>query len=149
MCDIDNLNNQLEELQKNLHRIKKATMNSDDFLHSGEMAMLRFVAHYNHRLKKDPTLVIISNTVGISQATVTKVAERLINKGLIIKKSSPDDRRAKLISLTAKGEGYFNSNRQRQLELLTGLTETLGERDSKELIRLVEKINNHFENKGV
>ncbi len=149
MSDIDKLSNRLEDLQKNLHRLKKATMNSEDFLHSGEMAMIRFVAHYNQRLKKDPTLVIISNTVGISQATVTTVADRLIKKGLISKISSPDDKRAKLISLTAKGQECYNSNRQRQLELLTELTDTLGEKDSQELIRLIDKINNHFNKKGL
>ncbi|WP_249030120.1 MarR family winged helix-turn-helix transcriptional regulator [Tannockella kyphosi] len=146
MKNLKSLEENLDELQKRMQKIKKENMAEENFLHSGEMSLIKFIAHYHHRFDKAPTLVKISQVIGISGATATTLADRLIKKGLIEKKSSPDDKRAKLLSLTPKGEEYLMSNRTRHKEMLLKLTSSLGKEDTKELNRIIEKINDHLEN---
>lgn len=139
------LNLQLEHLQKRLQKLKKENVQREDFLHSGELSLIRIIAHYNHRFDRDPTLVAVSNVIGVSQATVTTLADRLIKKGLIIKQTSPTDKRAKLVSLTAKGEQYLMLNQARHMAKVQGLATALGEADTIALTRIIEKINRHLE----
>lgn len=146
MESLNDLEQNLEELQKRMQKIKKESMAKEDFLHSGEMTLIKFIAHYHHRFGKAPTLVKISQIIGISGATATTLADRLIKKGLIEKETSPEDKRAKLLSLTPKGEEYLMSNRVRHKEMLSKLISSLGAEDTKELTRIIGKINQHLEN---
>ena len=144
---MENLEQSLDELQKRMQKIKKESMAKEDFLHSGEMALIKFIAHYNHRFDKAPTLVKISSVIGISAATATTLADRLIKKGLIKKEASLEDKRSKLLTLTQKGEEYLMSNRKRHKEMLLELTSSIGEQDTKELTRIICKINKCLEDK--
>lgn len=146
MESLNNLEQNLDELQKRMQKIKKESMAEEDFLHSGEMTLIKFIAHYHHRFGKAPTLVQISQVVGISGATATTLSDRLIKKGLIEKETSPEDKRAKLLTLTEKGKEYLMSNRARHKDLLLKLMGSLGEEDTKELTRIIGKINRHLEN---
>ncbi len=147
MDNISQLNDKLEELQKRLQKNKKNILKNDDYLHSGEISVIRFVYHYNKKYCKDPTLVVISDVIGISQATVTTLAHRLIKKGLLAKVVSTTDKRAKLLSLTDLGKKHFESNHKRHLKFLAELLENLGENDANELMRLLGKINLYLESK--
>lgn len=146
MENLNNLEQSLDEFQKRMKKIKKVNMAEEDFLHSGEMALIKFIAHYHHRFDKAPTLVKISQVIGISGATATTLADRLIKKGLIVKEISLEDRRAKLLSLTEKGEEYLMTNRARHREMLLKVTSFLGDEETKELTKIIRKINQHLEN---
>ncbi|MFI3167124.1 MAG: MarR family transcriptional regulator [Bacillota bacterium] len=146
MDNLTNLEQSLDELKKRIQKIKKESMTEENFLHSGEMSLIKFIAHYHHRFDKAPTLVKISQVIGISGATATTLADRLIKKGLIEKVTSPEDKRAKLLSLTEKGEEYLMSNRARHKDMLLKIISSIGEDDSIELARILKKINQHLEN---
>lgn len=146
MESLKNLEESLDELQKRMQKIKKESMAEEDFLHSGEMAVIKCIAHYHHSFDRAPTLVKISQVVGISGATATTLADRLIKKGLIEKETSPEDKRAKLLSLTEKGREYLMSNRARHKAMLMKLISSIGEDDTRELTRIIGKINQQLEN---
>ncbi len=148
MKDINMLDEKLNELQKRMQKHKKNMIKNDDYLHTGEISLIRFVHHYNKKFDKDPTLVVMSDVIGISQATVTTLADRLIKKGLLTKIVSPIDKRAKLLSLTDLGKTYLELNHIRHLEFLSDLSESLGDNDTKELIRLLDKVNIYLKNKN-
>lgn len=145
MENLNDLEQSFDEFQKRMQKIKKESMAEEYFLHSGEMALIKFIAHYHHRFDKAPTLIQISQVIGISGATATTLSDRPIKKGLIEKEISIVDKRAKLLSLTEKGEEYLMSNRTRHKERLLKLISSLGD-DTKELTRIIRKINQHLEN---
>lgn len=51
--------------------------------------------------KKSPSR--IATELGMTRGAITKLADRLIDKGLVVRCASPDDGRAQTISLTAQG----------------------------------------------
>ncbi len=46
----------------------------------------------------------LAKTMGLTRGAITKLADRLIAKGLVARKSDQKDRRAQTLRLTAKGE---------------------------------------------
>src|SRR5262245_6285990 len=44
--------------------------------------------------------------MGMTRGAITKLAERLIAKGLVERTASPDDGRAQTLALTARGGGF-------------------------------------------
>lgn len=144
MNSIEKLSTEMDLLQRRLHKLKKANMQAEDFLHSGEMTMVKFIAHHQKVTNHCPTLVAFANHVGISQATATTLADRLIAKGLMTKEPSPTDKRAKLLSLTDKGMSYLMVNQQRHLVFIQSIHQALGDEDTASLTSIVEKINRHL-----
>lgn len=138
------LSEQLDSFQRKMQKIKKENIQSEDFLHSGELSLMKFIAHHYMKFEKAPTLVTISHVIGISGATATTLADRLIKKGLLKKEVSPTDKRAKLISLTDKGYDYLRANQHRNREILMKVISSLGEDDICELVRILKRINENF-----
>ncbi|MFI3260171.1 MAG: MarR family transcriptional regulator [bacterium] len=146
MENIKILEEELDELQMKLQIIKKKSMTEECFLHSGEMLVIKFIAKYHYKYGTAPTLVKASQEIGISGATVTTLVDRLIKKGLIEKEASADDKRSKILSLTKKGKEYLMLNRSRTKERLSKVIASIGKKDTKELSRIIKKINNQLDN---
>lgn len=142
----EKINNQIDKLRKQIHIMKKTKNNSNDLLHSGEFSLMKQIYYFNQQNNSNPTLVILSDLLGITQATVTPLVDRLVSKELLIKEVSPKDKRAKLISLTKKGEEFLNHNQQIEYERLHSLLEYLGDDDTNDLIRILDRVITHFNN---
>jgi len=54
--------------------------------------------------KKDPTAKTLANQMGVSQATVTALVDKLVARELVSRQPSAQDRRQTNITLTTKGE---------------------------------------------
>lgn len=139
---------QIDKLRKQIHSMKKNknATNSTDFLHASEFSLMKQISYHNQQNNTSPTLVMLSNSLGITQATVTPLVDKLVAKELLIKEVSPTDKRAKLISLTPKGEEYLQHNLQFEYDRLHSLLEHLGDDDTNELIRILDKVIDHFVN---
>ncbi|WP_210242864.1 MarR family winged helix-turn-helix transcriptional regulator [Pararhizobium mangrovi] len=48
----------------------------------------------------------LAERMGLTRGAVTKLADRLIGKGLVARRASADDGRAQTLELTAKGNGF-------------------------------------------
>ncbi len=138
---MNKLDKNISKLQKEMHSIVKTKMTRDAHLHKGEYAVMSFVAKYHDKTGQKPTLVAISEKVGITQATITPLVDRLIKKGLLIKEVSEKDRRAKLLSITEMGNEILNKQKQQEYDKIKSILEHLGEDDTEELIRIVKKIS--------
>ncbi len=148
MDNVNILNQHIEELQKSMRNIKKMTMEKEEFLHSGELTLMKFIAYYESEFDKSPTPSVVSDRVGVSQATISAVADRLIKKELLSKEINSKDKRSKVMSLTDKGKNALKINHEHFMEMLSDLSCSLGDEDTKELIRILDKINNYFKDVG-
>ena len=54
--------------------------------------------------KKDPTAKTLANQMGVSQATVTALVDKLVARSLVSRQPSAQDRRQTNITLTTQGE---------------------------------------------
>lgn len=145
MDKTDKLNQQMSKLQRQFQMMKKHRAEEETFLHSGEFAVMKCVTRHQMRHDESPNLVVISHFLNITQATLTPLVDRLVQKELLIKVPSPKDKRAKLISLTPKGKEYLESNMLQEKQRIHGLLSHIGEEDTAKLIEILEKANRYFQ----
>jgi len=81
-----------------------------DFFKEGERQGLTFsqIKSLNLLAQRDPmTLKAISDEIGLSLPAISRGVDSLVKKDLVRRAEDPTDRRAKRVSLTAKGRRTF------------------------------------------
>jgi DNA-binding MarR family transcriptional regulator len=88
----------------------------------------------------------ISVTIRFDPATVTRAAQRLVERDMLEKVDNFQDSRSALLSLTDAGRDVADSFRQRSAEALAAagqhMTMILTENEKSELLRLLLKMRN-------
>lgn len=83
----------------------------------------------------------ISTEMNISSARIAAALNSLEKKGLITRQIDVDDRRRILVDLTPSGKELAERHRQTALNTTIRMLESLGEKDAKELVRIMEKLS--------
>jgi DNA-binding MarR family transcriptional regulator len=81
--------------------------------------------------------------LGVTLAAITHHINSLEEQGYVVRSPSPSDRRAVFISLSDKGAEMVDTLRKSYLEKIRGLVEYLGDKDSSELVVLLNKISEY------
>lgn len=87
----------------------------------------------------------ISNLLQITPAAITHIINPLEEKGFIKRLPDPKDRRVVLIGLTDKGAKTADALIADVKEQVVGLINYLGEKDSREFVRLLSRAFEYFE----
>ena len=90
---------------------------------------------------KPVTISEIANKIGVTLAAVTHQINSLEKQDLIKRSSGSDDRRVVIIKLTVKGNAQVLKLKKDFAKKTQILTEFLGKKDTKDLIRLIKKIS--------
>lgn len=101
----------------------------------GELFVLHFLSQ-NKDMELNPS--IISSHLHMSRPRVTNTLTGLRKKGLISTKSSMEDRRKIQVALTEKGLSYIEEKRKKVEECFDVFLERFEEKDTIELIRLID-----------
>lgn len=92
-------------------------------------------------LHKGPlTISEIQDKVRLASGSMTAAVDRLEKLGLVLRKSSPSDRRARVVHLTAQGKRLAASCFERHAKDLETLMAVLSAREMKELYRSLKKL---------
>jgi DNA-binding MarR family transcriptional regulator len=92
------------------------------------------------RLRRGPlTLRALAAVVGTDPPATTVIVNDLESRGLVVRETHPDDKRAKVVSLTAEGRRVVRSARS-VTERAPAAFDALTDRDVTELIRIVERV---------
>ncbi|MEM9462136.1 MAG: MarR family transcriptional regulator [Myxococcota bacterium] len=78
--------------------------------------------------------------MGRDSSQMTRAIRSLETKGLVLRQTDPDDRRVRLLSLTAKGRAFVEQTRDIMSELVEEILEPLCARDQERLAALLEKL---------
>jgi DNA-binding MarR family transcriptional regulator len=82
----------------------------------------------------------LAGLIAFDRTTITGVVERLVTKGLVTRRQSSRDRRARELTITAAGQrtlrGISRAVEAAQRTMLRGLTD----REANELLRLLQKV---------
>ncbi|QIZ82656.1 winged helix-turn-helix transcriptional regulator [Thalassovita gelatinovora] len=81
----------------------------------------------------------LAGLIGHDRVTMGSVLDRLHNKGLIERKTSPNDRRAKVLNLTDKGRNLLAQATPIVWALQTDILAGLNEDERSEMLRLMQK----------
>lgn len=82
----------------------------------------------------------ISTEMNISSARVAAALNSLEKKGFIHREIDPSDRRRILVSLTKEGKAHAEKDGKRMVEGVCRLFTELGLEDSKEIVRLMNRV---------
>jgi MarR family 2-MHQ and catechol resistance regulon transcriptional repressor len=76
----------------------------------------------------------------VSSGGVTWLVDRLAQQGLVIRRPSPDDRRASFVELTRKGESLIARLFPEHIEAMSRALAGLSPREQAEAVRLLRKL---------
>jgi DNA-binding MarR family transcriptional regulator len=92
------------------------------------------------RLRRGPlTLRGLAELVGTDPPATTVIVNDLEARGLVVREPHPDDRRAKVVSLTAEGRRVVRSARA-VTDRAPAAFDALADGDVAELLRIVERL---------
>ncbi|WP_052329885.1 MarR family winged helix-turn-helix transcriptional regulator [Thermicanus aegyptius] len=82
----------------------------------------------------------IAKRLQVSLSHVTNISDRLINKGLIDRIRSHEDRRVVMLTILPRGEEMMSELQRRRIEYLKHLLENVSDEELEELITIFAKI---------
>ncbi|HLM79168.1 MAG TPA: MarR family transcriptional regulator [Terriglobales bacterium] len=92
-------------------------------------------------LHKGPlTISQIQDKVRLASGSMTAAVDRLEKLGLVVRKSSPSDRRARVVELTAQGKRLAASCFGRHAKDLEALMSTLSQKEKEQLYASLKKL---------
>ena len=100
-----------------------------------ELSILEFVGTGQDIIMRD-----IANFLNASVSTVTGLVDRLVNKKLLLREFSQEDRRIINITLSAKGDEMFKLYKDEKRKMGSAMLSALDEPEQDKLIELFEKV---------
>lgn len=92
-------------------------------------------------LHKGPlTISEIQDKVRLASGSMTAAVDRLEKLGLVVRKSSPSDRRARVVHLTAEGKRLAVSCFERHAKDLEELMSALSQKEKEQLYESIKKV---------
>jgi DNA-binding MarR family transcriptional regulator len=89
-------------------------------------------------LAGDTTVTQLAARLEVSPQAVSKTVRELERAGYVDRGPAGDDRRARPLALTARGEQLVDASRRARLAVARDLERWLGTRDTAELVRLLQ-----------
>jgi DNA-binding MarR family transcriptional regulator len=119
-------------------------------LKSTDLPYPQFVllTHFSHRPKEAKTITSIARAMQQPQPGVTKTVQKLIKKDFLRMEESRDDARARLISLTAKGQRGLERAVQLLVPLFKDTFVDWSEEEMTELFLRLDKLKVWMDTKG-
>ena len=80
----------------------------------------------------------IGKYTGMEKSSLTRMVDDLEKKGVVSRKTDPDDRRKVLVSLTEKGLKYYNSLKEIEAEMADEILKFVDEKDIEDFVQSLE-----------
>ena len=90
------------------------------------------------------TISELSGSVGLSLPSVTVAVNKLVEKGYVEKRRSPQDRRVVLVTLTHEGEKVDRAHRYFHRKMIAAVLEEMTEEEKRVMAKGVIKLNDFF-----
>jgi len=129
------------ELQDVVNQLRRSSLLKHD--HSGLRGAEKHMLILISELKDGEPVTIseIANKIGVTLAAVTHQINALEKENLIKRLSRSEDRRIVLVKLSKKGNLQVKDLQKKFAQKIQMLSDFLGEKDTKTLIRLMKKIS--------
>lgn len=87
------------------------------------------------------TMNDLSQSMGLANSTMTRMADQLVVKGLAVRDADPGDRRVVLVGLTDRGSEMRSSLEETQEEFLHRFLANVGEKERQTIIPTLQMIS--------
>jgi DNA-binding MarR family transcriptional regulator len=134
------------ELERTMAQFRRfgGQVRSSNTIRPSEFTLLNTIIQCTESDPKGIKVSDLSIQLQITPAGVTHIINSLEEGGYIERLADPTDRRVVLVRATEKGTEIIKGMRVEHFEFLKGLTNYLGENDSKELVRILSSALNYL-----
>lgn len=101
----------------------------------GEMPVLEYLSDH----PEGTTPSTAAKALGFTRSRMTRILDSLVAKGFVSRQGDPADRRRVIAVVTDEGRTFARERREEGVSDLSSGLEALGEHDTKELLRVLEK----------
>ena len=126
------------EIMRKFHKIRTNTQTIGGMLRS-EMMMLKMIKKNSTEID-GVTISTLSELLEISKSAVSQMINALEDKGYVERMTTKNDRRLVYVGLTESGEECFAKERKAFLQEMADIFAKMGEEDTADLLRLLEKL---------
>ena len=133
-----------------------------ELIHTTEMinneTVLRFMKRFDGKLNISQIMVLyllrkngaampskISKSLGYTTGAMTGISDRLIKDGYVVKKTSPEDRRAVLLDITDSGIKLLDDAREHGQKISEEIFSILTEEEIRQYTEIQKKILDYYE----
>ena len=92
------------------------------------------------------------NTIGpkvwLTPGSISVAVDRLVQKGLVVRKEQPADRRVRRVELTRKGRALIAATFRKHAAAMENAVDVLSKKERTALLRLLKKLGKHAERTG-
>ena len=135
----------LKGLTKNIIAFFESNFFKDGDISCSELNVIKTIKQEEN---KQLNITELATLLKMSKSAVSQTIAKLEKKNLVKKKICLFDKKLYYIVLTAKGEIVYKEQSEKYMEAILRVSKEMGNDDSKELSRLVEKLSAIIEKLG-
>lgn len=116
-------------------------------LHPGAFHLLHLIEKNEKKLEISDkeeygtSITLLSEKMHVSKPAVSRMVKELEKKEYVVRITSQSDKRMVFVTTTSKGKNEIAKAKEEAIFLISQMGEKLGESDSKELIRLLNRLH--------
>ncbi len=133
----------LTRLAKHLDRLRKQAFTAHG-LEVWEWDVLSALRRSGGPYELSPSQLVAATMV--TSGTMTNRVDRLVERGLVVRRPAPSDRRGVLVRLTAEGHERVNGALDTLLDLEHALLQNLPTQESDQVAAALRTLTSHFSN---
>ena len=130
----------LKDLMQDLHAIHKRmfkTTHRKPRLAPSQLVALHIIGHHTNYSVKD-----IAEKMQMTSSAATQIVEKLVQHGYVVRKESPDDRRAVVLSLSKKTAAEVAALKKQGFERMIKIVDVLTDEEFEQFVLLHKKLVN-------
>jgi len=128
----------LEMFQRTAHVIQRQVCETDDVAEKLTIVQIRTLDELNRRGQM--TMADLAKYLGITPASATSLAERLVVSGWLKRETDPDDRRKVRIVIDEDKREVWKSMEQKRLQRISMFLQALSDKEKEDFIRILESL---------
>jgi DNA-binding MarR family transcriptional regulator len=135
----------IDSFQKLVHSIKIELDHCSEMcggLNEKEMIVLGYVGQHKNVKMSD-----ISGSIDVPMSTLTSIVDKLVERKVVAREHSRDDRRAINVTLTQNGKNFFNTLIEEKKQTGEKLLSQLNEKDQDVFLKNIDLLTSYLGSK--
>lgn len=136
-----------KNLTKNIVNFFENSLYENHDISCSELSVLK-VIYESEKDARKINVTELSSILKMTKSAASQLIAKLEKKSLVKRKINIFDKKINYITLTEEAKVGYEDNQKKYSEIVNKVIEKMGEKDSKDLSRLLEKLSNIIKNLG-
>jgi MarR family transcriptional regulator, organic hydroperoxide resistance regulator len=138
---MDTRRKQIEEIAESFYSIRrKISVEMHFYFDQEHITPSQWLVLHLAKKHKNMSIKDLASLLEITSSAVTQIVDVLVNKGLLLRKSKPGDRRTLELELSEKSKKQFESIKSKSVNTIASLFDVLDDDELSKYLELSTKI---------